>query len=51
MSKNGLSRWQILQLVRNGFQAALCSLEERRVLVRAAERNIVEILTNTQGED
>lgn len=49
MSADGLSRWQVLQLVRNGFQAALCSLEERRELVRAAERNIVEILTNTYG--
>lgn len=45
MVEGGLSRWQILQLVRNSFQAAFCPRSQRRDLMRRSEQQIVELLT------
>lgn len=46
MSEGGLTRWQILQLLRNSLQAAFCPLEQRRELLRQAEQLIVNQLTD-----
>ncbi len=41
MSPGGLSRWQILQLVRNSFRTAFCSQADRQGHLRAAEEIIL----------
>ncbi len=41
MSPDGLTAWQILQLVRNGFQAAFLSHARRRALLLSAEQEIM----------
>ena len=50
MVKDGLTRWQILQLVRNGFQAAFCKRQRRRELLRSCESDIVRLLTTGDRE-
>lgn len=44
MVKGGLTRWQILQLIRNSFKAAFCERQRRRELLRACEADIVDLL-------
>jgi len=44
MTEGGLSRWQILQLVRNGFRAAFCSSSDRSLRLKEAEAQVVELL-------
>ncbi len=39
-----LTRWEVLQLVANGFRAAFCPAEERRERIARAEKRIVEML-------
>ena len=41
MSAGGLSRWQVLQLVRNGFRAAFCNHRDRQRHLVAAEKTIM----------
>ncbi len=42
MTPDGLTRWQVLQLVRNGFRAAFCDYQTRRRLLREAETEIMK---------
>lgn len=42
LTPGGLSRWEILSLVRDGFRSAFCSAEERRRMLGEAERMIFE---------
>jgi adenosine deaminase len=44
MTLGGLSRWEVLQLVRNGFRAAFCAPATRRERLLDAEQQIVESL-------
>ncbi len=46
LTEGGLSHWQVLRLIRNGFQAAFCSREDRRHHLLRAEEKIVRQLTN-----
>lgn len=41
MTPGGLSWWEVLQLVRNGFRAAFCRAGEQARHLRAAEREVV----------
>lgn len=45
MVEGGLSKWQVLQLIRNGFRSAFCGFEDRRKMLIDAERRIVEIVS------
>ncbi len=49
LTDGGLSRWQILQLIRNGFRAAFCSHPDRRRHLLAAEKEIVHRLTGQEA--
>ncbi len=44
LSPNGLSLWEILQLIRNAFRAAFIPFEERQKLLLASEKEIIEIV-------
>ncbi|HHK42758.1 MAG TPA: hypothetical protein ENJ50_10105, partial [Planctomycetaceae bacterium] len=44
MMPKGLTRWQVLQLVRNGFRAAFCDYQTRQQLLRDAETEIVKLV-------
>ena len=46
LTEGGLSHWQVLQLIRNGFQAAFCGREDRRNLLLQAEKEVVQKLMN-----
>ncbi len=45
MCPDGLSRWQILQLVRNGFKAAFLDPSERQDLILKAEKTLLNNLS------
>jgi adenosine deaminase len=49
MTPGGLSKWQILKLMHNGFAASFASYERRRGLLREAGRRILETFEN--GDD
>ncbi len=52
LTPGGLSRWQILQLIRNGFAAAFCSRPHRRDHLLQAERSLIDQLTcHEEGSD
>jgi len=42
----GLSRWEILQLIRNGFQSAFLDPLERKELILKAERMILQTINH-----
>lgn len=42
MTPGGLSAWHILQIIRNGYQAAFCGQEQRRSHLIEAEKKIIE---------
>lgn len=44
MTDNGLSLWDILILIRNGFKASFMDYESRRTILRDAEEEIINIL-------
>ena len=44
MMPKGLTRWQVLQLVRNGFRAAFCDYQTRQQLLRDVETEIVKLV-------
>lgn len=43
MTRNGLSRWDILQMVKNGFQASFAGFEKRKLLLEEAGNKVFEI--------
>ncbi|MBK1645476.1 hypothetical protein CKO25_12645 [Thiocapsa imhoffii] len=47
MTPGGLTQWEILQLVRNGFQAAFCERQDRRTLLGRVEGELMGWLTQT----
>jgi adenosine deaminase len=49
MTPGGLSLWEILLLVRNGFKAGFAGKSERQKLLRKAEKDIVNVLENDMG--
>ena len=49
LSPGGLTRWQILQLLRNGFQAAFCPLRERAQMLRQAEQALLDWLAQPES--
>jgi len=44
MTEGGLSRWEILQLIRNSFKAAFLDSTERKNLILEAEKQILNLL-------
>jgi adenosine deaminase len=51
MTRGGLTQWEILQLIRNGFQAAFCNRQDRRELLGRAEAELMEWLTTAGSRD
>ncbi|EIC21510.1 adenosine deaminase [Thiorhodovibrio frisius] len=51
MTPGGLTYWEVLQLIRNGFQAAFCNRQDRRELLGRAEAELMEWLTETASRD
>ena len=51
LTPGGLSLWEILILIRNGFKAAFTNREERNRLIREAETEILTILNEGMGLD
>jgi len=47
---NGLSKWEILKIIKNGFKHISCSLEDKRILMNEIEDEIYEILLNEEYE-
>ena len=45
LSKDGLSLWQILQLIRNGFRSAFLNHKQRRDCYLEAEQRVVKVLS------
>ncbi len=50
MTPGGLSPWQVLQLIRNGFRAAFCNFRTRQRLLREVEFEIVSSIINRKSE-
>lgn len=44
LTHGGLSRWDILQLIKNGFSAAFTQFEKRRELILQAEKDILTLI-------
>lgn len=44
MTKNGLTKWEILQIVRNGFRSAFIPFDQKRQMIIDNEKRISEIL-------
>jgi hypothetical protein len=52
LTPGGLSKWEILQLIRNGFKAAFENRINRKELLIKAEEEILKILvSNNRAED
>lgn len=49
MARGGLSRWEILQLVKNGFKAAFLPLDEKNRLLRDVDKEIFGIVLEEMG--
>lgn len=49
MTEGGLSKWQILQLVRNGFRSGFCSFETRQDQILQAQSQIFELISKEYG--
>jgi adenosine deaminase len=49
MAPGGLSIWEILLLIRNGFKAAFVQKSDRQSLLRQAEKQILDLLEEYQG--
>jgi len=47
LTKGGLSRWDVLALVRGGFQAAFLGLPERARLLREADQAVYDAVAGT----
>ncbi len=43
MTEGGLTKWQVLQLIRNGFRSAFCDYETRRRMLIKAEQQIMRM--------
>lgn len=44
MTPDGLSKWEILQILRNGYQAAFLPYDQKKLLINNIERELVGIL-------
>lgn len=49
MTKGGLSRWEILQLIRNGFKASFLERSVKHGLLREAEKQIIAIIEQEEA--
>lgn len=50
MTKGGLSKWDVLQLIKNGFKAAFLPLNKRNQLLKEIDREIFELMVKELGE-
>jgi len=50
LCENGLSLWQVLILIRNGFKAAFIDYDTRRKVLRAVEKEIVSVISEVLDE-
>lgn len=48
MTKGGLSKWDILQLICNGFRTAFFPYEQKKRLIRDAEKSIGQLITGEE---
>lgn len=46
MTSGGLSKWEILQLICNGFRSAFYPYEQKKQLIRKAEENLAVLIKN-----
>jgi len=46
MTNGGLSKWEILQLICNGFRSAFYPYEQKKQLIRKAEENLAVLIKN-----
>ena len=44
MTQGGLSRWEILTLIKNAFSAAFLPLKKRREILKIAEEKVMELI-------
>ncbi len=49
LSSKGLTKWEVLQLVRNSFKAAFCPKSERKQLLLDAEKDILNLIMSENG--
>lgn len=50
MTKGGLSKWEILQIIRNGFRSAFLPFDEKRQLLISMEEKILKLLNAEDNE-
>ncbi len=48
MTKDGLSKWDMLKIVRNGFRSAFLSFDKRKELLINAEKEIAQLIMKTE---
>lgn len=46
LTEGGLSRWDIIQLICNGFKTSFYPYEEKKLLIRNAEKRLGELINN-----
>ncbi|MFH0727044.1 MAG: hypothetical protein V2B19_11990 [Pseudomonadota bacterium] len=44
LTRGGLSRWEIFRIIRNGFRAAFADRNDRKRLIREAEKELIGLL-------
>jgi adenosine deaminase len=44
MTKGGLSKWEILKLIKNGFQSSFLPLDQKKKLILEVENKIIQLL-------
>jgi adenosine deaminase len=50
MTSGGLSQWEILQLIRNGFKASFLDRTDKQRLLRGAEKRILALLESGRSQ-
>ncbi|HID38343.1 MAG TPA: hypothetical protein EYP36_02370 [Calditrichaeota bacterium] len=50
ITEGGLSRWEVLQLVRNGFRGAFLPFEDRQKKLLESEKKIIDLLSGMDDE-
>ena len=46
MTSGGLSKWEILQMICNGFRSAFYPYEQKKQLIRKAEEDLAVLIKN-----
>lgn len=51
ITDGGLSQWEVLQIIKNGFKAAFLPLDEKNRLIREIDREVFRIVLDGWGMD